>query len=144
MLHKKRNHHSETPRHCNKETAHSPQLEKAHVQQQRPNATKIKIKQLLKCYADSKSQFSTGILTVRSPAAVSTFYVTFLARPQGAQSTSPGWALSGLDHWGMKMAGWQVQQMEIWGNEGEIQGQGRAGSGSITWQHMLRELGKQK
>ena len=84
-----------------------------------PVQPKIKERELLKCYAGSKSQFSMGILTGRSPVAVYTFYVTFLARPQGAQSTSPGWAVSGLDTTGEwkglagRFSRWNYEEMKV-------------------------------
>ena len=40
MLHNKRSHHKEKPTHRHEEYPRSPQLEKAHVQQQRPNVAK--------------------------------------------------------------------------------------------------------
>lgn len=45
------------------------------------------------CYADYKSQFSTGVLSWRHSLALRMFYSTFLASPQEAQGTSPGWGL---------------------------------------------------
>ena len=43
VLHNKRSHRNEKPVHRNEEYPRSPQLEKAHTQQRRPNAAKIKI-----------------------------------------------------------------------------------------------------
>ena len=42
VLHNKRSHDNEKPVHHNKEWPRSPQLEKAHVQQRRPNTAKNK------------------------------------------------------------------------------------------------------
>ena len=43
VLHNKRSHRNEKPAHRDEEYPRSPQLEKAHTQQRRPNAAKNKI-----------------------------------------------------------------------------------------------------
>lgn len=50
------------------------------------------------CYADYQPQFSMEVLTVKNSSAAYMLYLAFLASPQRAWGTSPGWALrNGLD-----------------------------------------------